>query len=1127
MAATPTIIIIDKATGAQTAVTKPEFTLPAQSAVELSVPRAQVKTLARHGSDLIITTIDGETIVIHEYFAHDANALVIEEQGGLWASDLSSLSAQPGDASVDAETASNLFTPVDSMASLFNPPVSVADAGAAAADIPAWLPLAAAGASAGVTAVSGSGSNGSSSPQQGASPPASSNSNPGGTAGAAAAGKDDAAASATQPSSPSAGQAGNISDPATAQWNGSITINAVHPDSGASASGFITNDNTLVFSGTLSSPLAGGQTAQISLDGKTWNDVTVNGATWTYDNTANKLPDGAYAVAVHVVTVTPEHAITTSPVTQQIVIDTTAPDQTVSINSGLHPASGAGGVSYALTGTISAALADGGQSGVSAESVQVSLDGGQTWHDAVVNGTAWVYSLTSLPPDDFTSEARVVDLAGNAGAVSTQAQIVHAALSAPTVALADGAESSGPAGFVIQGFDGMGASISSAGDINGDGLGDLIIGAPSYRDDGGIDAGKAYVIFGKGPGGIYGELDATSGQQVLDLAYLTPVDGFIIQGDSMGDLTGISVSSAGDINGDGYDDLIVGAPFANGGGFHAGAAYVVFGKGPSGVYGSLDTTTGRQVLDLDHLAPADGFIFQGDGTYAVPALEQPGDVAGMSVSSAGDINGDGYDDFIVGAPVASGGGLYTGAAYVVFGKGPGGIYGEFDAATGRQMLDLASLKPADGFIIEGDSEIDLAGFWVSSAGDINGDGYDELVVGAANFSNDGTWAGEAYVVFGKGPGGIHGNVDPVTGRQVLDMAHLSPTDGFVIQGDKWIFDTSNYCMSTAVSSAGDINGDGYNDLIIGMNYSLDDGGGGKVYVVYGKGPGGVYGSFDAITGRQVLDLAHLSPTEGFIIQGYSATAGVAVSSGDINGDGYDDLIVGMSSGESYVVYGKGPGGVYGNFDAATGRQVLDLDHLAPADGFIIQDGFAAFAGDINGDGLGDLIVGVPLGDGGGASANATANVNVSISEAYVVYGHAGPFGSVDATGRAVLDLAHLLQPAGQDNGPAFKGTAEPGATVAITLDGQAPVTVTADAATGAWHYTPAGLADGTHSVSVTQTDAAGNTSPASEVLTFHVGASAPAVASPMSSIDQAIADAGAPSPAADLLLLMQQNLAVI
>ena len=143
---------------------------------------------------------------------------------------------------------------------------------------------------------------------------------------------------------------------------------------------------------------------------------------------------------------------------------------------------------------------------------------------------------------------------------------------------------------------------------------------------------------------------------MIDLTTLSAADGFIIQGDAAGDHAGCSVSSAGDVNGDGFDDLIVGALGGDDGGIDAGEAYVVFGKASASAPGRQAGSTGG---DRSHHAhAADGFIIQGDAA---------GDHAGWSVSSAGDVNGDGFDDLIVGAPYGDDGGTDAGEAYVMFG----------------------------------------------------------------------------------------------------------------------------------------------------------------------------------------------------------------------------------------------------------------------------------------------------------------------------------------------------------------------------------------------------------------------------------------------------------------------------
>ncbi|MFN4143611.1 Ig-like domain-containing protein [Aestuariivirga sp.] len=544
-------------------------------------------------------------------------------------------------------------------------------------------------------------------------------------------------------------------------------------------------------------------------------------------------------------------------------------------------------------------------------------------------------------------------------------------------------------GFIVQGDasrDWAGRSVSSAGDINGDGFDDVIVGA-HWGDDGGTDAGEAYVVFGSASG--FGSADA-AGRKVIDLTGLTPSEGFVIQGDAAGDYAGRSVSSAGDINGDGLDDLIVGAQLGDDGGVNGGEAYVIFGTRAG--FGTPDAA-GRRVIDLTSLAPAQGFIIQADVSE---------DRVGVSVSSAGDVNGDGFDDVIVGGNLGDDGGVNGGEAYVIFGGASS--FGAVDG-TGRRIIDLTSLTAAQGFIIQADVAFDYAGTSVSSAGDVNGDGFDDLIVGAPRGDDGGTDAGEAYVVFGSASG--FGTAVTVGGftRQVIDLTTLTAAQGFVIQGDE-VGDRAGW----SVSSAGDINGDGFDDMIVGAQRG-DDGGtdAGEAYVIFGSAAG--FGTVDG-TGRRVIDLTALTPAQGFVIQGDTAgdTAGANVSSaGDVNGDGYDDLLVGaemgdnggQDAGETYVIFGTASG--FGTLDA-TGRRVIDLTGLTAAQGFIVQGDVVgdtlgsavAAAGDVNGDGFDDLIAGALGGDDSAFDAG----------EAYVIYG--GAFGRgttpVTTTGTAAAEM---------------------------------------------------------------------------------------------------------------------------
>ena len=558
-------------------------------------------------------------------------------------------------------------------------------------------------------------------------------------------------------------------------------------------------------------------------------------------------------------------------------------------------------------------------------------------------------------------------------------------------------------GFVIRGPDAgadAGRSVASAGDVNGDGIGDIIVGAPRAAEDLPLNPssqpGEAYLLFGDGES--LGAVD-DSGMAVVDLAALTPDQGFVLRGSDAGDLIGWSVGRAGDVNQDGFADLILGNPTA--GANNAGAAYVLFGKEAG--FGALDAS-GRAVVDLGHLSSSHGFVIEGAA----------GDLAGWSVSTAGDLNDDGFDDMIIGAPYGGAGGDFSGQAYVVYGKQAG--FGTIDGA-GRAIVDLGNLASDDGFVIHGAAAGDQAGWSVSTAGDVNGDGISDLIVGAPFSSVGGTYVGEAYVIFGDG-GGL-GTTDG-SGHAVVDLgsaAGLGSSQGFVIRGEaSWGF------ASWSVSAAGDVNGDGIGDLIIGAPYS---GGtiGGQAYVLYGSIAG--FGALDA-SGRTVVDLANgasaFSPDQGFVITGADprALAGLQVSgAGDVNGDGYADLLVGLPSatgdaqgaGKTYVIYGSAnsPGAL----DNA-GRAMVDLSSLGPTQGFVIQgdgagdrSGFGvAAAGDVNGDDVDDLIVGAPYGDSGGTDSG----------QAYVLYGQ-----STGAGTRIVrVGNAYAIQSAGQSSGQSIK-----------------------------------------------------------------------------------------------------------
>ena len=481
-------------------------------------------------------------------------------------------------------------------------------------------------------------------------------------------------------------------------------------------------------------------------------------------------------------------------------------------------------------------------------------------------------------------------------------------------------------GFKLSGvaaYDAIGYSGASAGDVNGDGFADLIVGARG-ADPHGPDSGAGYVVFGKASGFAAN----------IDLSSLDGSNGFKLSGVAAGDWTGSSVASAGDVNGDGFADLIVGAREANSPGGQSGASYVVFGKA-SGFAANLD---------LSSLDGSSGFKLSGAAA---------GDRTGQSVASAGDVNGDGFADLIVGAFLADPHGHYSGASYVVFGKASG-----FAA-----NLDLSGLDGSDGFKLSGVAGDDRSGGSVSSAGDVNGDGFADLIVGAPLADSHGADSGASYVVFGRASG-IAANID---------LSSLDGSNGFKLSGVA-AGDRSGY----RVSSAGDVDADGFADLIIGAVGADPHGSySGASYVVFGKALG-----FGAN-----LDLSSLDGSNGFKLSGAAANdwSGFSVASaGDVNGDGFADLIVsafrasphGASSGASYVVFGKASGFAANvELSSLDGSNGFKLSGVAESD----ESGVSvASAGDVNGDGFGDLIVGAWGADPHGESSGAS----------YVIFGHA-------------------------------------------------------------------------------------------------------------------------------------------
>ena len=473
----------------------------------------------------------------------------------------------------------------------------------------------------------------------------------------------------------------------------------------------------------------------------------------------------------------------------------------------------------------------------------------------------------------------------------------------------------GTNGFRLNGVadgDFSGFPVSGAGDVNGDGLADLLIGAAGAPN--GEGSGASYVVFGRDTAQT-GPFPAS-----LELSSLNRMNGFRLNGVAPGDSSGFAVSAAGDVNGDGIGDVLVGAfradPNNRG---SAGSTYVVFGR------------------DTQDLFPASLNLSDLDGTNGFRLDGAAGDRSGIAVSGGGDVNGDGLADLLIGADGESPNRDRPGASYVVFGR---------DTAF-PATFDLSSLDGTNGFRLNGIAAGERSGSRVSGAGDVNGDGLADFLIGAFAAGPNGAFSGASYVVFGRD------TPFPAT----LELSSLDGTNGFRVNGVA-AGDYSGF----AVSAAGDVNGDGVADLLIGGPGDNSDSSGAS-YVVFGRNTAQT-GPFPAS-----LDVSSLNGTNGFRLDGVAGDrSGVAVSNaGDVNGDGLADLLIGAFgaapsgafSGASYVVFGRDTAQT-GPFPAS-----LNLSNLDGTNGFLLN-GVAAGdlsgvavngVGDVNGDGIADLLIG--------------------------------------------------------------------------------------------------------------------------------------------------------------------------
>lgn len=455
-----------------------------------------------------------------------------------------------------------------------------------------------------------------------------------------------------------------------------------------------------------------------------------------------------------------------------------------------------------------------------------------------------------------------------------------------------------------------GSTVSDAGDVNNDGFDDIIIGAPAS-----IDVLSSSVIASTGQAFIY--FGSASG--------LSTTPSVTLQSSStINALFGFSVSSAGDINNDGFDDVIVGAP--------ADEATLNFGI----PFGSLTNKIGKAYIYYGNSSAAaiTGSVL----TVSLKATDFFGATFGLtlnplygySVSSAGDVNNDGYSDVIIGSPTYTDLGTLTlaGRATIYLG-GAGG-------------LNTASPVHRNGGLL-GNT---LFGFSVSSAGDMNNDGADEVLIGAPG----------ALTLLP----GVTGSVYVYTGISLPSAGSISAVP--VTYSSSALLKT---LFGFSVSNAGDVNNDGFDDIVVGEPATL------SLNTLVTVGRASVFFGSASLSNKTMADVTLrsqrdpdiLSLVAGNLLFGFSVSGGK-----DIDCDGIDDIIVGepggssltglagvnASGGQAYIYYGKNVSGPA----SSPGWELKETGPLVIANllGYSVST-----TGDVNGDGKNDLLIGAANG----------------------------------------------------------------------------------------------------------------------------------------------------------------------